>query len=320
MMNSDRIAWVFPGQGASAQELRNGLAVIAQLPEADISDDLCRTYLGHSLDELMQHNDKNILSNRKSSLITTLISLALVQHIMTENSLEAYRAPKAVAGYSVGQWAAMYAAGLIDKIGLLNLVDLRARRMNAAIDGSTTAMIGVIGIAQDKLEAICAARREVGGRVWISNYNSIANFSVAGAHNDIKAVEEAVKSLGPKMVSRLPVAGAWHCPYLNKASDQFRCDLDLVVLSDSQMRIIDNTSGDWLPEEGSELRDRLARHLSEPVLWSSGIQTMIADGVTQFIEIGLGRSISTFGMFLDRSVKHLPLTRLHPKILVLSKG
>ena len=252
------------------------------------------------LAELERGNVAWLNQNRVSSLLTLLASSL---------SLDVFRAgepdaPAFTAGYSVGQWTALYAAGVLPFPRLVEVVARRAAAMDRCFAQTPGAMLAVIGLRAEQVEEALAPLRAAGHRVWISNLNCVGQYTLAGTATGVAAAQEALAALKPKKLQPLPVSGAWHSPLLDPAEEDFGAYLAEVELAAPLAPVIDNVTGDPLPRERPALDRQLARHLNHPVQWERGLRTMLAGGVTRFVEIGWGNVLTKFGFFVDRSVEH----------------
>lgn len=315
-MNTDHVSLVFPGQGFSSEVLYAHFNAVRTLPESAECYHYLMEALGSSPNQLYNSDPLKISDNKVSSLLMTFISVTLLHHLRSSDQLSPFANPKAVAGYSVGQLSALYAAGAIGIEQLFQLVQKRASIMDRAICDFDTGMLGIVGVAEQNLEAICAKVNAAGGNVAISNYNSTANLTIAGSVTELEEVAELVKPFTPKVIERLPVAGAWHSSYLSSAVEEFRRELADILLFQPKLPIIDNVTGEWLPVSAEAAKHQLASHLAAPVHWYRGLRTMIDSGTETFVEIGASNMLSTFGMFFDRSVRHIPLSRLSSQLAV----
>jgi [acyl-carrier-protein] S-malonyltransferase len=230
--------------------------------------------------------------NRVSSLLTVLASSL---------SLDLYSGPpaKALAGYSVGQWTALYAAGALSFEELVQLVARRAQLMDECFAETPGAMMAVIGVARAKVEEFA---REA--EIVITNYNCAGQYTLGGTVAAIDAAMESVNKLEPLKVVRLSVSGAWHSPLLLRAAERFREQVGPFCSRPRKIPVADNASGGWLPDDPRLLEDRLCEHLCSPVRWDENIKALVAAGCNELVEIGFGSVLSRFGPFIDRSVKH----------------
>ena len=210
------------------------------------------------------------------------------------------------AGYSVGQWTALYAAGVVSFEATVAVVKRRAELMDAAQAGAPGAMLAVIGLAEPALRSWLAEFNAAGGHdLAISNFNSLGQYSLAGSVAAVEAAAPRLATLaGVRKAVRLPVAGAWHCSRLEAACAPFAAYLENVALGPAARPVWDNVTGEPLPEEPAALRRQLVRHLAEPVRWSDCVKSMAARGARRFVEVGRGDTLTKFGVFIERGCAH----------------
>lgn len=244
-----------------------------------------------------------INENAVSSLLTVLTSSLSLDAFKAEMGAQS---PIAVAGYSIGQWSALYAAGSIDFQTLINVSKRRADFMDDCFRSVDGGMLAVIGLDEqrvaDALQHVRTATSD--SSLWISNYNCAGQYSVAGTATMIAAAEKHLATLSPKKLFRLPVSGAWHCPLLERAATGFREFLASVSFAPPAIPVIDNVTGNFLPATPSGMAEQLAQHLDHAVRWVDGVRTLVRVGATSLVEIGFGNTLTKFGFFVDRSVQH----------------
>ncbi len=297
-MTSEPLALVFPGQGAHDVKMLDG---VRGLPGFAARYALVADALRSSpLDEIAAGNAEYLNQNRVTALLTLLVSTL---------SLDAFREAHGrdadfVSGYSVGQWTALYAAGAVSFEQLVEIVAVRSALMDDCFVDVAGAMLAVIGLKAEVLENLCDGLRAKSHRVWVSNYNCVGQYTIAGAADAIDAAERALAELKPRKIARVPVSGAWHTPLLAAAHAGFAKYLAGVPIAPTTVPVVDNVTGGWLPAERPALDQQLARHLDHPVLWEQGIRALLAKGAKRFVEIGYGNVLTKFGFFIDRSVEH----------------
>jgi [acyl-carrier-protein] S-malonyltransferase len=250
-----------------------------------------------------QDQPDSINRNAVSSLLTVLAGV-LALTLLRETSPEFK--PVALAGYSVGQWTALHAAGAISAEELLRVVYKRACLMDARIrTAEPSGMLAVIGLRSADILAICEDAGRLGLPLQITNDNAPGQATLGGTLRSLEFAEERLSPLRPKKLQRVPTAGAWHSTILSSVVPQLQEFLERVALAPPQIPVIDNTTGDWLPRQEGPMRAALARHVASPVLWQQGIRTMVASGAKHFLEAGYGDMLTKFGFFIDRSVQHV---------------
>lgn len=299
----DACALVFPGQGAQSVGM---LEPFRGAPRFDERLRKVCEWLG--FDPLAAATSDPTVLNRNavSSLLTVLASLSALEVLRSARPTS----PVACAGYSVGQWTALHAAGRLAEDDLFRVVAGRARLMDACLSPSSpSGMLAVIGVREADLEAVCAELRDdeatrVGAPLTIANYNAPGQFTLAGSEVALARAEVALAALHPKRVVRLGVAGAWHGPEMAPAVHGLAASLAELPLAPGAVPVIDNVTGAFLPDDPDACRAALARQVAAPVRWMDGVRTLIAHGATCLLEVGFGDVLTRFGFFVDRSVSH----------------
>jgi [acyl-carrier-protein] S-malonyltransferase len=288
-----KVAFLFPGQGAQDVGMLsdNGQSdfFLANYPL------LCDTIGLDPLKEIEKGNIATISKNQISSLLTVFISAVSLDIYLRKNPF-----PQYFSGYSIGQWTAIYASGMIDFENLLRIVKLRSQYMDEALEGIQSGMLAVIGLGEDVLNEKCLEISDKVGFIAISNYNCLGQYTLAGTEKACQQIVIELEKLHPKKMIRIPVSGAWHCPLLNTAADKFGKVLQTINLIEGKAPIINNVTGDFFSSDIKEMKIDLAVHISHPVMWEKGIKTLLRYNCSEFIEIGYGNILSKFGFFIDR--------------------
>lgn len=297
-MTCKEMAALFPGQGAQAPGMLNGVhnepafaeryAVVCDALGVDVADALDRDGL------------RFLNRNEVSSLLTLLVSsLSYERWQATGNA-----APSYLAGYSIGQWTALYAAGVVNFASLVQIVLARAESMNRCAASQPGGMIGVIGLGEGSIRNAIAPLQAAGYQVEISNFNCLGQYSLAAEKRAIEPAIQALQALEPRKVVELPVAGPWHSPLMQPAAAEFAAFLADVPLAPPQLPVLDNVTGDLLPSQPEALKAQLVAHLYSPVRWQASVERLIGLGCTHFVEFGYERMLTKFGFFIDRSRRH----------------
>ena len=298
-MKLNNSALLFPGQGSHSLEMLDG---IESSPTFDDKYQIVKDVLkSDPLKKLRNGNDSYLNQNNVSSILTVLSS-AVSLDILLETEGEY---PAKYAGYSVGQWVAIYASGSINFETLVEIVEKRSHYMDQCFNEISGGMLAVIGLKEDHIEHICNELRMNGEQVYISNYNCEGQYSIAGTVKAIHLAYDLLQSKNPKKILIIPVSGAWHCPLLNQAEKSFYNFIDKYSFKVQENQIIDNVNGEYLPTSRKFLVKQVSKHISSSVKWKDGIKTLLNDGIDTFIEVGFGNMLTKFDFFIDRSVKHL---------------
>jgi [acyl-carrier-protein] S-malonyltransferase len=293
-------AFLFPGQGAHHPGM---LEPFRHAPGFAAYYDRVCSLLGRDPLSEARANPALVNRNADSSLLTVLASVVCLALVRT--TAPGCRAV-ATAGYSVGQWTALYAAGALSVDDLFLIVYRRARLMDACVAATEpSGMLAVIGIEASILMEICEEARRLGGLLEITNENAPRQFTLGGTEKSLQWAEARLAAMRPKRLRRVPVAAAWHSTLLRAAVPSLAEFLNGRANGRPEIPVIDNTTGGWLPEDDAARRTALARQVASPVLWRQGIETLAAFGVRNLIEIGSGDVLTKYGFFIDRSLCHL---------------
>lgn len=194
-----------------------------------------------------------------------------------------------VAGHSLGEYSALYAAGVLSFEDALRLVRLRGELMFAAGQTLPGTMAAVVGLDDDVVRAICAELNQGPDNVIVAaNFNAPGQVVVSGSADHVRAVMPAFKERGAKMVKELQVSGAFHSPLLESAKDALAAALTATHFADAAVDVYVNVTASPL-RSGAELRSAAIQQLTSAVLWTQTMQAMAADGVQRFVEIGPGK-------------------------------
>lgn len=291
---ASKVAFLFPGQGAHSHSMLDGLRGAPRFRERY---QLVVDALG--IDPLTSADDLDLInSNKVSSLLTVLASSLSLDLLQAQGITPGY-----VAGYSVGQWTALYAASCLSFERLIEVVHARATFMDECFANRSGAMLAVIGLPLDTVQSVC---EELGREhfITISNVNCVGQYSLAGDDVAIEKASQRLETFSPKKLQKLPVAGAWHCALLKEASRKFNQFLETVQLAPQAVPVCDNVTGEFLPQDPVLLKKTLAEQISYPVQWEKCMQQLCLTGCNEFIEVGFGNVLTKFGFFINRKVAH----------------
>jgi [acyl-carrier-protein] S-malonyltransferase len=188
--------------------------------------------------------------------------------------------PAAAAGHSLGEYSALYAAGVLDDRAVLELVRLRGQRMQQAADDHPGAMAAVLNLEPEGVKEICRT-----SNVEMANFNSPGQIIVSGREADISRAMEMATAAGAKRCVRLNVSGPWHSRFMKPAQEKFEHDLTRYTFRDPRIRVVANVDAAYV-QSGAAARENLARQLCAPVLWEQSMERLIRDGYQEFVEVG----------------------------------
>lgn len=291
---SNTTAWLFPGQGA--QQVGMGRDLYEQIPAARAVFEAADATLGFALSTLCFEGPEDELTrtvNTQPALVTHAIA-ALIAAIEAGSVRE--RAAL-VAGHSLGEYAALIAAGALPFAEGLRLVRERGRLMQDACDAHPGTMAAILGLERAQVAALCAEHGAA-----LCNENAPGNVSIGGTHEAVKATSEAATAAGASRVVPLNVAGAFHTPLMQGAADGMRAVLASAVFSDPRMPVVSNVHGGKLTR-GADFAAELTDQVTSPVLWVDGVRTMLDAGASAFIEFGPGRVLTGALKRTDRNAQ-----------------
>lgn len=267
-----KTAWVFPGQGSQAIGMG---ADLLNLPKAKARFELAKEILGWSVPEVCQEEAK------LSRTLYTQPCLYVVESILVDLVREKFDRPAVVAGHSLGEYVALYAAGVFDFETGLRLVKRRAELMDNVSGGQ---MVALIGFDRQELELQIQYSRDV----VLANDNSEAQVVISGTPT---AVEELLAKIKVKRAVKLNVSGAFHSPLMSSVATEFQQVLKSVRFSDAKMLVLSN-SEPTATTSGATLKQRLTQQMTKGVRWREISMQLPQQGIDRVVEIGPGKVLT----------------------------
>lgn len=280
--------WVYPGQGSQAIGMGTDLADNA-LAQARFAE--AESLLGWSVLEVCQSEDDKV-----SNTLYTQPCLYVIESILTDLLKEKGQQPNAVAGHSLGEYSALYAAGVFDFAAGVTLVKRRAELMSQAADG---AMAALMGFNRDELDAKLA---ETEGAV-LANDNNPGQVVISG---EPAAVETVMNGIKTKRAVKLNVSGAFHSPLMADAAKDFEAVLAGVMFNPAQVPVLSNV--DPTPStDGETLKQRLTQQMTGSVRWREISLSLPDHDIATVVEVGPGKVLTGL---IKRTVKTLSLQNI----------
>ena len=283
-------AYVFPGQGA--QFVGMGKDLYDNNAEARALFEKANEILGFSITDLMFAGTDEDL--RQTAVTQPAI---FIHSVLLAKSLGADFKPDMVAGHSLGEFSALVAAGALSFEDGLRLVAARARAMQKACELTESTMAAVLALPDEKVEEICAG---IEGTVVCANYNCPGQLVISGEVAAIDAACEALKAAGAKRAHKLKVGGAFHSPCMEPARAELAAAIEATEFHTPVCPVFQNV--DALPHtDPAEIKANLVAQLTAPVRWTQSVRNMIADGATEFVELGPGKVLQGLVAKIDPS-------------------
>ena len=277
-----KIAFLFPGQGA--QSVGMGKDLYDNFEAAKSVYDTADSTLGKSISTICFEGPEEDLKqtvNTQPSIVTT--SIAALEALKSELNI----IPDFVAGHSLGEYCAMYTAGVMSLETTLKAIQKRADLMGATKGGS---MAAVLNASDEQLKAGLEEGSKV-GYVDVANYNSPVQVVITGDSDAVKATSDYLLANGVRRVVPLAVSGAFHSKYMENAGNEFASFVSELELNDAKMPVITNVDATETLK-ADDFKSKMPKQISSSVYWTQTIQKMIEEGVDTFVEIGPGKVLA----------------------------
>lgn len=274
-------AYIFPGQGSQFSGMGKNL------------------YDSNPLAKELFEQANDILGFRISDIMFTGTDEDLRQTNVTQpavflHSVIAYKTlgdatPDMVAGHSLGEFSALVANNTLSFEDALNLVAIRAKAMQRACELNPSTMAAVLALADDKVEEICSkVHVETEEVVVPANYNCPGQLVISGSIKGIEMACEQMKAAGAKRALVLPVGGAFHSPLMLPAKEELAAAINATPFFTPRCPVYQNVAAHAITDPAT-IKQNLINQLTGAVKWTQSVQAMIADGATQFTEVGPGK-------------------------------
>ncbi len=287
-------AFVFPGQGA--QFVGMGKDLYDNNPLAKELFDKANEILGYSITDIMFNGTDEELKQTKVTQPAVFLHSVISALCMGK----AFQ-PAMVAGHSLGEFSALVAAGALSFEDGLKLVYARAMAMQKACEAAPSTMAAIVGLADDKIEEICAEVSKPGNVVVPANYNCPGQLVISGNIEAINEACEKLKAAGAKRALPLKVGGAFHSPLMQPAKDELEAAIEKTEISAPKCPVYQNVDGKPHTEP-ADIKKNLIAQLTSSVRWTACVQNMIADGADEFTECGPGKALQGMIGRIDKTV------------------
>ena len=284
-------AFVFPGQGA--QFVGMGKDLYENSPLAKELFEKANEILGFRITDLMFDGTEEDLKQTRVTQPAVFLHSVILAKTMGEEF-----APEMVAGHSLGEFSALTAAGALSFEDGLRLVSARAQAMQKACEVNPSTMAAIIALPDEKVEEICNG---IDGVVVCANYNCPGQIVISGT---MEAIDEAcakATEAGAKRALKLKVGGGFHSPCMEPARAELAEAIDHTEFHTPMCPVYQNV--DALPQiDPAEIKGNLIAQLTAPVRWTQSVRRMVADGATEFVELGPGKVLQGLVSKIERGM------------------
>ena len=279
-----KIAFVFPGQGSQCVGMGKDLA-----ESFEVAADVFRRAdkaLGHSISELCFNGPEDELKQTINTQPALFVTSAAAFEVAKGKGI----IPAFAAGHSIGEYAALYAAGAFTLEEGLKLVRTRARLMQEAAESNPGTMAAILGLSGEQvLDAV--EKASSAGVVAAANFNSPIQTVISGESGAVAKASEIALEMGAKRVVPLNVSGAFHSPLMQSAADSLLEALNAAEIYDLKTPVVANYTAAF-ETTAAEVRDNLSKQITGSVKWVESVGRMLDAGTEAFIELGAGNVLA----------------------------
>ncbi len=284
-------AYIFPGQGAQFTGMGKELYESNAFAKAQFEK--ANDILGFRITDIMFEGSAEDLKETKVTQPAVFL-----HSVILAQTLENFK-PNMVAGHSLGEISALVANKTLSFEDGLQLVSKRAQAMQKACELEPSTMAAVLALADNVVEQVC---KEIDGIVVAANYNCPGQLVISGSTGAVTLACEKLKEAGARRALMLPVGGAFHSPLMKPAEDELAQAIKSVTFNMPICPVYQNVPTTGVVDP-IQIQSNLIKQLTAPVKWTQSVENMIADGATEFIEVGPGKVLQGLVMKINIDVQ-----------------
>ncbi len=278
---SDKMCWVFPGQGSQFPKMANDL--IEEDSEVKELFETAHQITNKDFVKILSIADEQELQKTDNAQLAIFLH-SIASLIVCKNKQKLNYAPRYVAGHSLGELTALYVAGYIDLEDIIEMIDVRSSSMQIACEKNDGALAAIVKLSRTAIEEVID-----GKRIWIANENAEGNVSIGGLNEDLLSIKPVLEKIGGRYLP-LKVAGAFHTPLMQEALITIKTVFDKKNVTESDIKLISNISGGILGK--SDVINELVNQVISPVEWLKTMKTLNNANIKQIIEFGPGKVLA----------------------------